>query len=467
MAAEALGLWLGLAAPAIAQNVTESFLNQQRQVEERIRQELETTLPAEQEVLFDWGAWLTGYAFLFDDGIDSSRTLRREDFRLWGSLNADEGIHQAYARMRLSYNDFNHGDSLDGNEDDLEGPNLDRGWYQLDIARFLRKHSEVDLPVGLATKVGREYVMWGTGYALSLPLDAVQVAGRIGDLEIDGLFGRTIHSWDNLDRTRPYHWQSWRYFYGVQAKYHGFEKHEPFLYYIWQKDRQDDGNPLVYLQQWRYDSEYLGLGSSGELAPYWRYLGEFVYERGKSYGHNQFLNRNDICAYGWDFEIDYLPPSPTHPQFSLEYMFASGDPDRVLSPSDATGGNAAFTRDTGFNAFGYRNTGLALAPDLSNVHIWRAGASFFPLAREAEWLRQLELGTDWFLYHKHHEDAAISDSLANVQDGYLGWEMDYYLNWRFTSDLSWTLRYGVFFPGDAFADRTTRTFFLTGLTWSF
>jgi hypothetical protein len=84
-----------------------------------------------------------------------------------------------------------------------------------------------------------------------------------------------------------------------------------------------------------------------------------------------------------------------------------------------------------------------------------------------EWAETVELGTDWFLYAKNHADAAVSDFTADQQSGYLGWEMDYYVNWRITSDLAWTTRFGAFFPGQAFSDRTTRTFFLTGVTWSF
>jgi len=460
-------LFSSISIPAQGQGRGDTYLNQQRQVEERIRQELDQQLPAHQKVLLDWGGWFTSFFFLFDDGENSSRTLRRQDFRLWGSFNADEGIHQGYARMRMIYNDFNYGDSIDGNDDDLEGPNLDRGWYRLDVTKLLRKHGSLDLPFDLATKIGRDYVMFGTGYALSLPLDAIQISGKVADFEIDGLLGRTIHSWDNLDASRPHYWQSWRYFYGIQVRYTGFEKHEPFFYYVWQRDRQDDGSPWVYLQQWRYDSEYLGVGSSGELMPNWRYSAEMVYEQGKSYGHNQFLNRNDICAYGWDFQIEYLHPGRMHPRCIFEYMFASGDPDRLFNPSDAVFGNRSFTRDNGFNAFGFRDTGLALAPDLSNIHIWRLGASLFPFEDNVEWLKKLEVGTDWFLYNKHHSSAAISDSLADRQSGYLGWEMDYFLNWRFTSDLSWTVRYGAFFPGRAFSDQTTRTFFLTGITWNF
>jgi hypothetical protein len=96
----------------------------------------------------------------------------------------------------------------------------------------------------------------------------------------------------------------------------------------------------------------------------------------------------------------------------------------------------------------------------------RAGASIFPWPTSQR-LRHLELGTDFYLYHKHHRSGAVSDPTANVQSGYLGWEMDYYANWQVSNDLFWTARLGVFFPGQAFSDRTTRTFLLLGMTWSF
>ena len=56
---------------------------------------------------------------------------------------------------------------------------------------------------------------------------------------------------------------------------------------------------------------------------------------------------------------------------------------------------------------------------------------------------------------------------SNPKSGYLGWEMDYYVNWRLTSDWSWTTRFGTFFPGRAFSDQTTRTFLLVAVTYSF
>ena len=81
--------------------------------------------------------------------------------------------------------------------------------------------------------------------------------------------------------------------------------------------------------------------------------------------------------------------------------------------------------------------------------------------------RQAALGSDLYLYWKHHRAAAVSDYTATEGSGYLGWEIDVYANWEITNDLFWTTRYGVFLPGSAFEDQTTRTFLLVGVTWSF
>jgi len=200
----------------------DTFLKQQRQMEENIRQELDKSLPDTQRVDFDYGGWLSEYFYLFDDGEHSSRTLRQTDLRLWSSFNLDQGIHSGYVRMKATYDDWNHGD-LDGDEDDMAGPNLERGWYELNLTKLLAKYSDVTLPVDFSTRIGRDYLMWGTGYALSMPLDAVQFQGNVGKLAIDGLLGRTIHSWDNVDQSRPNADLSWRYFYGVQTRFTGFQ----------------------------------------------------------------------------------------------------------------------------------------------------------------------------------------------------------------------------------------------------
>jgi hypothetical protein len=191
-----------------------------------------------------------------------------------------------------------------------------------------------------------------------------------------------------------------------------------------------------------------------------------VYESGHDYGNRRFLHKDAIQAWAFDAMLEYLWDRKGHPRASIEYMFASGDEDRIGSPTDTIGGNRGDSEDRGFNGFGYRDTGLSFAPSLSNIHIWRAGGSFHPL-ENSKIFRHLELGTNWFLYQKNRRAAAVSDFTADEQSGFLGWEMDYYANWDITPDVAWTARYGVFFPGQAFSDQTTRTFFLVGVTWRF
>jgi hypothetical protein len=453
-------LWAGRAVG----QPTPTFLQQQRQVEEGIRRQIDRELPIEQKLQIDCGGWFSHYTLLFDDGVNSSRTLRRNDLRVWGSLVADEGVHQGYVRMKLSYADFNTGDSYDGRDNDWEGPNLDRGWYQLDFTKALERYAQTKLPFGLSARIGRDFIEFGTGYALSLTLDALVITGEVAGLEVKGLMGVTPSSTVNIDTDLPGMDGSERTFFGIETRYKGIERHEPFAYVLWNNDRTP--YPFIPFQRYDYDSFYVGFGSTGELAERLRYSTEWVFESGESYGLYRVFKRNDIEAWAFDVEIEYLVDHPSDPRFALQYMFASGDPDRIYSPTNASGGNLWDRTDSSFVGFGYRDTGISFAPILSNIHVWRAAASFFPF-HQTQWLEKLELGTEWFLYHKHHREAAVSDPLADQARGYLGWEMDYYANWRVTSDLSWTIRYGAFFPGTAFSDRTCRPFFLTGLTWSF
>ncbi len=98
--------------------------------------------------------------------------------------------------------------------------------------------------------------------------------------------------------------------------------------------------------------------------------------------------------------------------------------------------------------------------------MWSLNGSFFPL-EEIKWLKNFELGSRVFFYHKAKDSGPISDTAATRSSQNLGWEWDLYCNWAITSDLSWTLRYGAFQPGGAFEDRDCRQFLLTGITLSF
>lgn len=465
-------LFAALAVPVAAQDRSplslrqppDSFINQQRALEERLRQQFDQELGASQRALFDWGGWYNLHLFLFDDGVESSRTLRRHDLRLWGRATFDQGAHELYARVRTSLLDFNSGDSYDGNDDDIEGPNLERGFYRFDLARALRAYRDETIDYNLEILVGRDLVEVGSGLALSAPLDHARLTATRGAWELSLFGGRTVGSIEDMDLTRPTD-RTRRDIYGGQLDYLGLDRHQPYTFVVVQQDRNSD--PLFPIfQRFEYDSCYFGVGSNGELADNLRYTTEWIYETGNSYGHRQFIHQNDIQAWAALAELEYLFRSPYKTRASVEYLFASGDGGRFASPTDAFGGNTGDYEDTGFVALGYQDTGLSFAPRYSNLHMWRAGGSFYPWP-EGERLRYLELGTDWYLFWKHHRDGAVSDPTADVRSGYLGWEMDYYLNWQVAADLAWTARFGVFFPGKAFSDTSVRTFLLVGFTYSF
>ena len=446
------------------QHDPDAFVLRQRAVEERLRKQFDAELAFAQKSLFDWGGWYSTHIFLFDDGVESSRTLRRSDLRLWGRLSIDGGAHELYARGRLSLLDFNSGDSFDGDDDDVEGPNLERGFYRFDLARAMRAYGDRDIDYNVQLQIGRDLVQFGTGLTLAAPLDHVKLVATLRDVELTGFIGRTVGSTEDFDRSRTAT-RTRRAFFGAQLRHRGFERHEPFVYGLWQRDHNAERRAHLF-QKFTYDSFYFGMGSTGELRNNLRYLIEGVYESGSSYGTGRYFGSDEINAWAFDAELEYLYPGPRRARASIEYLFASGDSNRKQSPTNSIGGNRFDRSDTSFIGFGYRDTGLALAPRYSNLHMWRAGGSLYPWPDRSR-LERLQLGADVYLFHKHRRGGAISDVTADRASGYLGWEMDYYVNWEATVDLTWTARFGAFFPGRAFSDRTTRTFLLLGMTWSF
>ncbi len=412
---------------------------------------------------FQWGGWLEYYAFNFNDGVQTSRNMQRPALWAWTRLRLDDGAHEIYARMKLRYSYYNPGDEIDRQED-WEGPDFDQVWYQIDVGKALRLSRPSD-PLQLKARVGRQTVVFGTGYALDLPMDAVLLDAKVYDLRVQGLIGKSIGSYPNIDRSFPVRNHSDRMFYGVQAAYEGWQRHVPFIYALWNEDFTDE-RPQDWLQKYLYDSFYLGGGFRGELAHNLNYWLEGVFESGRDYGDGDFWRRDYIEALGWDAGIEKLFDVPMRPRLAAEYMFASGDGGRIFSPTNAAGGNRGDRRDSGFVGFGLRDTGIALAPTMSNLHVWKAGGALAPLER-VELFRNLEVGTNWFLYHKNQARGAISDPTATQFEGYVGWEMDYFINWRLSSDLSWTIRWGEFFPGSAYRDQDCRHLLFTGVTWSF
>src|SRR5690606_11279635 len=105
----------------------------------------------------------------------SHRVLQRPGLSLWTRLKFDQGAHEIFARMRLNYEYYNPGDEyLPYRQQDWVGPNLDRGWYYIDVLRALRLQ-EPGGSLGLEAWIGRQEARLGAGYVLDLPLDAVRI----------------------------------------------------------------------------------------------------------------------------------------------------------------------------------------------------------------------------------------------------------------------------------------------------
>jgi len=455
------------AAPALAQRdartPSDNLLTQQRLIDRQVFEQRREQAPLNSLLDWQWGGWLEYFLFDFDDGVQAQRVSQRPGLAAWTRLRIDDGAHEFFARVKMSFEQFNSGDEF-SRPHDWTGPNLERGWYQIDVGRAFG-WTNPDDPIQFRARIGRQEVRFGTGYALDMPLDAVVANLKLSDFRLTGLLGKTIARFPNVDRSRPVANHSARRFFGAQLTYEGFERHEPFAYALWNDDFTD-ARPKHPLKRYAYDTRYFGIGSRGELAHNFNYWTEWVIESGHSFGDGDFRRRDRVRAWAWDVGIEKLWDHPARPRAALEYMFASGDRGRLLSPTSSAGGNRGDRDDAGFVGFGYRDTGISASPVNSNMHIWRAGGSFVPLyAYDA--FRDLEIGSNTFLYYKHHRRAAISDPTAQQFAGYVGWEMDTFVNWRMASDVAWTMRWGMFFPGDAFQDRSSRSFLLVGLTWSF
>lgn len=468
---------------ALGQDARLSFVNRQRQIEDQLQFDTAALEPTEQVFSLEWGGWFTGSYDLFHDngtiggtppaitaGVHE-RHVGQYDLRLWGRANISR-YAEIFARMRLGYVDWERGDSLTSQDSYLDGPNLDRGYVYFDLRNAVEEWQGRRLPWNVDVKVGRQYVEWGSGLVLSLPVDAVVVGGELGDLRVRGLAAQSISSFDNIDRSMPVAERLKRDFYGGEIELRGFERHRPFAYVLRAVDRTE--TPTGSAQMYGYDAWYFGVGSRGILwTPKWTYSGEFVWETGR--GYSDFLTGTgsneleDIDAFAADVQVNYFLGGGHKPRFSAQYTFGSGDDDRVR-PSDtgdliAPIGNVQGSDDYGFNAFGFRYTGYSFAPVVTNIHVLRFGVAFLPFP-ENKVFERLEIGADVFGYASA-QTGGMSDPSAGVGSRSLGYETDAHIYWRMASDLSLVVRYGVFFPGNAFLDKTDRHSLYTGVTLSF
>ena len=450
----------------------ERFQRQMEQFRRETRALIDPAIPVGQRTLFDFGGYYNFNYLSLDDQQGENRVLRQHDLVAYASLNVD-GVHEFYASVRNTYQDFHRGDAFDEDGDNNEFF-LDRAYYRFDLARHRAAYAGEQIGYNVVFQGGRQLVSWANGLTLSQVLDAVVLDLEYGPFSLELLGGVTTPETIDFDASRPdFDEETNRGFYGAMLTTE-VGKHRPFGYVLVQQDYNSDENLRLGIinTQFEYWSWYLGVGSSGSIGDRLLYGVELVYEGGtgksNSFEEATFFpveqTEEDVHAWAADVRLDYLFNDRRRTRASFEAIVASGDGDRIHS-NNTFGGNRPGTDDRAFNAFGLLNTGLAFSPSVSNVMIFRGGVSTFPIPDHSLFGR-MQVGADLFFFNKTEKEGGIDET--TFEGRYLGLEPDVYVNWQITSDVTLVLRYGVFFPdGDVVQQDEARQFFFGGLTFAF
>jgi hypothetical protein len=425
-----------------------------------------------QRYLWDWGGSETFTFSTYDDPVlinDTSvrhkrRTVKSNTFNLWGSLNLDD-IHNFYVRFKGYHNDYNQGDQYRSTENQFswnleEG--FDEGTYAINIDKAVEKYFKYSMPLQLRLTAGRFSTSLGSQLAYTKKTNGVQLDGQSKWVGFKVFGARNLIDEENVDFSVPGFRSSKRYFFGAEASYKGFKKHVPYLFALIQEDHSgesiEDPN-----QDYDYNSRYYGIGSRGQITNSLYYSIEGIMEDGKS-NPEDATTTNDrdetvtlnpgppdtepIDAWALAASIHYSFNVVTHPNLSAGYAFGTGDSDRSAKVVTTTPGNKEGTTDRNFLNFGYIDTGLNLAPRLSNLQMIKFGLSLTPL--EFVKKKNVRLDANFFLFRKDKKEAEISDNRAVIGRRKIGEEIDISVVWNVFSDLSVSVDYGRFYPGDAY-----------------
>lgn len=432
LAAAAALTALAAAIPASAQEIPE-FVEQER------RAEMGPAGKMADEFFWDWGGWLRTDGFWVDDKpFNHQRSFRFFDLRLWALMEVN-AQWRFYGRMYNHWIQYNEGDGF--GDDDV--------WRRVrpDVFYAEGRFEDVLIPgVDLTARLGRQFHSVGRGTLFFDNADGIRFEIDTEEVDANIFAARSIRHSQDIDQTRPEPSSTNRMYYGAEVLWDGIENHRLYLMGF---SNDDKNHKRLAFQEFSYDSQYIGAGVRGNPVSRISYQTEFIYEFGSSPA--EFSTGSEkISAYSITSRVNWVPDTDWDLRLHAEYLFGSGDSDRG-SPVNTIGGNDAGSTDLSFLAFGFVPTGYALFPRLANLHVVTAGAAFKPfLDNENELFRDMEFGGSVFYFFKHHHQAGISDSRASLPDRDIGPEVDMFMRWRIFSDLGFTFRLGLFFPGDAF-----------------
>lgn len=444
---------------------------EEKRIEETKRQSLEKTeervLRQEKNFYLDHGGWLsTNFTWNHNDDNNQDKgdligKSQDIDLRSWfrGSflrVLEDRPNNDIYFYLRFK-NKLIYREPADATRNvyasEHHGTRLDMGYFNL------------DLKPAFNLKAGRQFMRLGRGITYNAVHDGIEVSSSYSKFEGRAFISKTPEHEDNIDYSVPgYDRGSDRKFAGVEASWLTIPNHRPYAYILIENDDSKE-DPDDTSHEYKYDANYLGLGSRGQLVKDMRYWLELICETGHSYRYDNTSSRASIKAWAWDSGLSYYWNVDTHPVFSLEYAYGSGDNDRQ-NVTNTLNGNLN-SKDSNFLYFGYYGGGYALSPRLSNINVFGLGASFKPLEKINKELGDVQLGTKWYLYRKDKKEGGISDTDATSASNDLGYELDVFANWRIFSDLIWSLQYGQFSPGKAYPNRDNEDYLYTNLVLSF
>jgi alginate production protein len=284
-----------------------------------------------------------------------------------------------------------------------------------------------DIYPGFSLQLGRQLYEDERDWWYKEELDAIRLYFRTERFGVElsvsrnELVGEDLLNRDDTDESNNY----------VLISRYAYKEDSEFDAYVFKQDDHSDA---------REDPLFLGVRSIGEIGSDFEHWIDAAVVRGKDDGR-------DIHAYGFDVGLTYEPALPLYPLFTLGTAFGSGDSD----PQDGVDHDF---RQTGFQE-SYYYYGEILAPELSNMWIFTAGASVLPTYSTS-------VGFLYHYYRQHRAADTLRDALVYQDpDGRhkdLGHALDFIATWD-VKNLYVDLILGTFFPGDAFSEDAPNAYF--------
>lgn len=471
------------AGAAVAQSTQEALLNrlEQELLDAQIEQRLATHAGQTvfERMSLDYGASLRlGIAGL-QNSSGSDSTLFQYEANVFANVVFDGG-HRFFGNLRFLYNQYDV--QRGSNDTGFLIPYGNRYWYEFDLKALQRATEGTADEFGLNIRAGRQFLNWNSGLVFSNDFYGVRLRADYEQFSLESMVGVTARSgFYDFDPGRTgYDSSTDRLLYGVRGAYDFGPGLELFVSGFWQRDHNSNlenvelAPGVVYLHDFTMNSSYLSFGGSGTIGTDLLWTTEIVRESGRSPSRMTFAEDLSILQGGTTIDawagvvnLAWTPSGvTTRPRIDATLAMGSGDVDRFTVSHSPTG-NLFATSDLNFQSLGYINTGLAAAPTISNLIMLRVGGST-GIDIDARRPDALRVGMDVFIYGKQKSNAPLSIPSGSGQK-FAGFEVDWKVDWRLASDVSFTARAGFFFPGPGVSGDAdfTRHFIYGGFTYAF